>query len=420
MKNEFPYSLVEKISFQRCAGTAEERRAADILKDEIEKLGGEASYMTFPISDSVIQRYSVRVTAPYTEDVEALPYGLSGSLPEGGLDLKLYYAERGEKEDYLGVTDLSDTAVLVNELKPEVYALLCEKHAAAFLTIAGKYYENLESADAYGKNLRPHFLEKGTVPGFIVSARDATKLVREGVSSVHLELIQEAKEAASQNLLAVIPGTAIPEESVVLTAHYDSVPVGTGSYDNATGSAVLLYLYRYFLTHPAKRTLRFVWCGAEEIGLCGSKAYAEKQEDAMKEIRFCFNFDMCGTVLGQNVILVTGGDELKTFAEQFCREKGYSALIRTCVHSSDSAPFADKGIPALGLSRTTSTAQIHTHRDLIDIVCQKQLVSNGEFAINMIDRVANAAVLPVDMGMNEEMKQELDKYFHREEKTADR
>ncbi len=419
MKNQFPYSVAEKISFQRCAGTAEEKRAADILKDEIEKLGGEASYMQFPIPDSKIARCCVRVTAPYVQEVEAFAHGLSGSLPEGGVELKLYYAERGEKEDYLGVKDLSDTAVLVNELKPEVYALLCEKHAAAFLTIAGKYYENLESANAYGRNLRPHFLEKGVVPGFIISAQDATRMVREEVSSVHLELIQEEKEAVSQNLLAVIPGTAIPEESVVLTAHYDSVPVGTGSYDNATGSAVLLYIYRHFLAHPAKRTLRFIWCGAEEIGLCGSKAYIQQQKEAMKEIRFCFNFDMCGTILGQNLALVTGGENLKTFVEQFCREQGYSASIRVCVHSSDSAPFADQGIPAVGLSRTTSTAFVHTHQDLIDIICQKQLVKNGEFAVKMIERVANAASLPVDMGMNEEMKQELDKYFHREEKKAD-
>ena len=416
MENKFPYSLVEKISFMRCAGTAEEKRAAEIIKEEIEKLGGTASFMNFPIPDSTLEQYAVRVISPYEEEVEAIPFGCSGSLPEGGADLKLFYAERGEKEDYLGIGDLSDTAVLVNELKPEVYALLCEKHAAAFLTIAGNYYENLESSSAYRRNLRPHFLEKGAIPGFLISAQDAMKLVREEAAMIHLELIQKDKESESQNILATVPGTALPDESIVLTAHYDSVPVGTGSYDNATGSAVLLYLYRHFLAHPAKRTLRFVWCGSEEIGLCGSKAYVEQQEEAVKEIRFCFNFDMCGTILGQNVVLVTGGDDLKTFAEQFCHEQGYSALIRTCVHSSDSAPFADKGIPALGLSRTTSTAQIHKQYDRIDVISQKQLIKNGEFAMRMIDRVANAAILPVSMGMNDEMKKELDQYFHREEK----
>ena len=34
----------------------------------------------------------------------------------------------------------------------------------------------------------------------------------------------------------------------------------------------------------------------------------------------------------------------------------------------------------------------------------------------MVERVANAAVLPVDVGMPEEMKKELDRYFQRETK----
>lgn len=40
---------------------------------------------------------------------------------------------------------------------------------------------------------------------------------------------------------------------------------------------------------------------------------------------------------------------------------------------------------------------------------------NVEFAVRMIADVANAAVLPVKRGMSEDMKKELDKYFHREE-----
>lgn len=416
MSKEFPYSIVEEISFKRCAGTEEEKRAAGMIKEEIEKLGGTAEFMPFAISTSEVKHYAVKVNAPYEEEVEAIPYGLSGSLPEGGADLKLFYADRGEKEDYAGITDLSDTAVLVNNLTPDVYGLLCEKHAAAFLTIHGKYYDTFETSNTYTRNLRPHHLAKGVVPGFMINASSAMKMVAEGVQNIHLELIQEEQEKESQDVLAVIPGTTTPEESIVLTAHYDSVPVGTGSWDNATGTAALLYIYRHFLAHPAKRTLRFVWCGSEEIGLCGSKAYIEKQEEVMKEIRFCFNFDMCGTVLGPNEIYATGGDDLKDFVTQFCREVGYSARVGVGVHSSDSAPFADKGVPSVGISRGGSGAEIHTRHDLMNTVSQEQLVKNASFAVDMVSRVANSVILPVDMGMNDDMKKELDKYFQREDK----
>lgn len=419
MNQTFPYSIVEKISFKRCAGTEEEKRAAAILKEEIEALGGEASYMPFSIPEASVEKCVVKILVPYEAEVEAFAYGRSGCLPDGGVDLKFFYAEGGEKEDYIGVKDLSDTVVLVNALKPEVYALLCEKHAAAFMTIHGKYYDTMESASVYGRNLRPHHLEKGVVPGFLISARDAMKMVREGVETLHLELVQEEFEAESQNLLAVIPGTEFPEESIVLTAHYDSVPVGIGAWDNATGSAALMYIYRHFLAHPAKRTLRFIWCGAEEVGLLGSREYVAKNEELMKEIRFCFNFDMLGTILGLNVIILTGDEKLKNFTEQFCREMGYSARLKMEVHSSDSAPFADKGVPSIGILRETPTAEIHTQHDLFDTLCPKALLKNCEFAVRMISRVANAAILPVDLGMNDEMKKKLDKYFQRKETKKD-
>lgn len=151
------------------------------------------------------------------------------------------------------------------------------------------------------------------------------------------------------------------------------------------------------------------------MGLLGSKAYVEQKEELLEKIGFCFNFDMCGTVLGANKIIVTGEKELQTFAEQYCKITGYSAQFGYGVHSSDSAPFCDKGIPALGLSRETSTAVIHTIHDLLPALSEKAMGRNVEFAVRMIGDVANAAVLPVKKGMPEDTRKELDKYFHREE-----
>ena len=152
----------------------------------------------------------------------------------------------------------------------------------------------------------------------------------------------------------------------------------------------------------------------------GSKAYVQQNEELLDKIGFCFNFDMCGTALGSNHIFVTGEKELQTFAEQYCKIAGYSAKITAVVHSSDSAPFCDKGIPALGLSRETATAKIHTVHDLLATLSEKAMRKNVAFAIRMIEDVANAAVLPVKKGMSEEMKKELDKYFHRENEKEEK
>ena len=409
--NEYPLSLVEKLSFVRYGGTLEEARAAQILLDELACAGGRGELMEFEVEAPVPGACEFTALAPCARTVPAVPYGMSGDLD--GAELNLYYAARGVEEDFAGMDDLSGTAVLLNALTLDAYKELVKRRAAAFITISGKYYDTPETASMYPRNLRPRFREEGVIPGFAICASDATELLRCETSRVRLTLRQGETTRLSRNVLAVVPGAERPDESIVLTAHYDSVPLGTGSWDNATGTAALCAIARYFVSHPARRTLRFVWCGSEEQGLLGSKAYIAQQEALIDQIKFCFNFDMCGTILGPNHIVVTGGDDLKHFIEQFCREQGYSAEFDVTVHSSDSAPFCDRGIPALGLSRETRTAEIHTRRDLMPPLGNRQLRENVDFAVRLIDRVANSVRMPVPCGMPDEMKEKLDKYFHR-------
>ena len=413
--NTYQYDLVKRMSYVRYGGTDEELQTAKLLQAEIEKFGGTSEIEEFEIPAYELEKCSVKVVAPYEMEIKAAPYGLSGSLPEGGVDLKFMYAADGEAADYYGIDDLSDTVVLINEFTYDAYKMLCEKNAAAFMVLQGKWYQNDNNWDFLPRNLRPHFAENGKIPGFMIWAKDATDLVRNNAEILHLELRQTEKTNISRNVVATVKGTEDNGESIVITAHYDSVLIGTGSWDNATGSATVMYLYQHFLKNPPRRTLRFVWCGSEEQGLLGSKAYVAQHPDLVeKEIKMCFNFDMCGTVLGPNNVFVTGGEKLKTFAEQYLREIGMNASIRHIVHSSDSAPFADKGVPSLGLSRGSKTADIHTRYDLMFPLSARQLKKDGDWAIGFITRAANAVRLPVDTGMPDDMKKRLDKYFARD------
>ncbi|MBQ3864745.1 MAG: Zn-dependent exopeptidase M28 [Clostridia bacterium] len=400
--------FVKSLSFIRWGGTEAEKEAARRITEKVEKAGGTCEWMPFsiPSYSCSVCRLSVPGSSP--REIPAVPYGRGGNL-EG--EYKLLYLERGTEMDYLGLGDLSDTLVMINSLNIDAYRLLCTHHAAGFITITGKYYD---APDLMPRPLRDTFLGFGRIPGFMIMAKDAMDLVSAGTQSLYVSLQQEETSAESQNILCTIPGTDLAGESIVLTAHYDSVLSGTGAWDNATGSAALLYLCTYFLQHPSRRTLRFIWCGAEEQGLLGSKAYVHKYADLLPEIRFCFNFDMNGTILGPNRICVTGGEALKSFTEQYCREHGWSADIRCGVHSSDSAPFCDQGIPAIDLSRGTPTAEIHTKNDLAVILSGDQILEIARFASRFISRVADSAVLPVDVGMPPEMQEELDRYFLRD------
>ena len=408
--------FVKALSFVRTGGSAEEKKAAELVMGEVNRIAEETGredirgeYMTFQIPDAKVNTCAVQVSG---REIPCVPFLRSGNIDR---ECDLVYLDEASDIDFAGVGDLEGKVVLLNKLTDkEVYKRLVEHKASAFLVMQGKYYLSEKEVSLYARRLREHFTKIGMIPGFVIPAADALWMIQEEVEKIHLTLEQEETEPESQNVLAVIEGTDLKEESIVLTAHYDSVPVGTGSWDNATGTTALLAIFRHFAEHPARRTLRFVWCGSEELGLLGSKAYVEQKEELLEKIGFCFNFDMCGTVLGANKIIVTGEKELQTFAEQYCKITGYSAQFGYGVHSSDSAPFCDKGIPALGLSRETSTAVIHTIHDLLPALSEKAMGRNVEFAVRMIGDVANAAVLPVKKGMPEETKKELDKYFHRE------
>lgn len=415
--------LVKELSFVRTGGSAEEKKAAELVMEEVNRAAGEAGredirgeYETFCIPDAKVSKCSVQAAG---RDIPCAAYLRSGNIDR---ECELVYLDGASEIDFSEAGSLEGKAVLLNGLSSEdVYKRLVEHKAAAFLVMQGKYYYSAQEASLYSRRLREHFTRNGAIPGFAIPAADALWLIREEAGKVHLTLEQEDTEPESRNITAVVQGTDKKEESIVLTAHYDSVPVGTGSWDNATGAVALLAIFRHFAAHPARRTLRFVWCGSEELGLLGSKAYVERHKDLLEKTVFCFNFDMCGTVLGANKIVVTGEKELQTFAEQYCKITGYSADIGVGVHSSDSAPFCDNGIPALGLGRETVTASIHTIHDLIPTLSEKAICRNVDFAVRIIGDIANAAVIPVKKGMPEETKKELDKYFHRDkDKEKDR
>lgn len=417
-RETYQYQLLEKLSFNRFGGTEDELKAAKLLLGEIESFGGKGEIMDFTIPAYTIEKAAITVTSPFTRSIECVAQGHSGQFPEGGVELQLRYVEANSPAGFHGQEDLTGCAVLVNNpLDWDLYKALFDRHAGAVIVInADKWYQDDSTTDLISRAMRETFLAVGAIPVFTIRSKDANEMLRDGARTVRVELRQKSFDTTSRDVLAVVEGTeARPGEDIVLTAHYDSVTVGTGSWDNGSGAVTLMYLYEHFLHHPAKRTLRFVWCGSEEQGLYGSKAYVEKNPELVKNIRFCFNFDMNGTILGANNLFITGGDDLKAIAEAIANEAGYPVgMTRVGVHSSDSAPFAEQGIPSVGLSRGTRAGEIHTRYDLMPLMSAEKLHYNAEFAIFFIERFVNAAVFPVKRELPESIVKEVEKYFKKD------
>ena len=136
------------------------------------------------------------------------------------------------------------------------------------------------------------------IPAAAVSSEDADRLQRmqNRGTRVRLRLRMEAKflpDADSFNLIGEIRGRELPQELVVLSGHFDSWDVGTGSTDDGGGCVVsweALRLMKKLGLRP-RRTLRVVLFTNEENGLRGGLEYRERYRHQLADHVMMFESD---------------------------------------------------------------------------------------------------------------------------------
>ncbi len=99
-----------------------------------------------------------------------------------------------------------------------------------------------------------------------------------------------------QNIIAEKTGTVYPEIKVIISAHYDSVQSGPGINDNGSGVAALLEVARILKDVETEYSILFTLFTAEEKGLVGSRAYANKVSAENMPILIVFKLDQIGGI----------------------------------------------------------------------------------------------------------------------------
>ena len=292
-----------------------------------------------------------------------------------------------------------------------VYQDLLENGAVGFITYDGN--ANYADRDIDQRELRAQVHKGNKIPGVNINAKDAIALVNRGAKTAKITLEQEEYEGRSRNVILDLPGDI--DEYIVLTAHYDSTSLSQGAYDNMSGSVGLLGIAEHFASHPHRYGLRFVWCGSEERGLLGSKAYCADHEEDLKKIALNINLDMIGCIMGKFITCCTSEEKLVHYISYLGLELGFPISGKQDVYSSDSTPFADKGIPAVSFARIAPppTATIHNSYDTMAVMKGEQMEEDISFLIAFTERMANAVRCPVAREMPDNMKDKLDIYLTR-------
>ena len=395
--------IISETAYVRTGGTAEELRCALYLQEECRKLGYEATLEAFSTPMATMHKAVLTVDG---KEIPCKGYFCAGS---GTVEAPIYYLR--DNNPYSLQQCKGKIVMFDGYLGYWKYQDLLENGAVGFITYDGN--ANYADRDIDQRELRA-FVHKGNkIPGVNINAKDAIRIIKDQAKTAKITLKQESFTADSHNVIVDLPGE-VPEY-IVFTAHYDSTSLSQGSYDNMSGSIGLLYIAKALAAKPHRYGLRFVFCGSEERGLLGSKAYVAAHEEDLKDIVLCINLDMIGCIMGKFAACCTSEEKLVSYIQYMADELGFPCGPYQDVYSSDSTPFADKGIPAVSFARWApgSTATIHNSYDTPAVMSGEQMVEDCAFITAFADRMASAKRCPVAREMPDNMKEKLDEYLTR-------
>lgn len=402
--------MIEKIfrdtAYVRMGGSAQERRAAEYIKDVCAGFGLEAYIEEFEVDMADVKNAELYIDG---KKIECRGYMNCGS---GEVEGEIYYLSDDSKHS---LKKCRDKIVLIDGyLGYWKYNDILDNGAIGFITYDGNV--NYADRDIDRRELRSYVSQGRKILGANINAKDAVAIINGGAKRARILIEQDEYKGASQNVILDLAGEC--DETVVFTAHYDSTSLSEGAYDNMSGCVGLLSMAEHFSKNPHRRNLRFIWCGSEERGLLGSKAYCAMHEGELEKTVLCINLDMIGCIMGKFAAVSTAEQRLVDYISYLGDEVGLPVASSQGVYSSDSTPFADKGVPAVSFARHSppNTATIHNSYDTKKLIKTDNMQKDIEFITAFADRMANAVYCPIDRTMPDNMKEKLDEYLCRKRK----
>jgi Zn-dependent M28 family amino/carboxypeptidase len=197
-------------------------------------------------------------------------------------------------------------------------------------------------------------------------------------------------EAPVFNVIAELKGTQLPNEYIVLSAHFDSWDSSSGATDNGTGTITMMEALRILKqAYPnPRRTILVGHWGGEEQGLIGSGAFAEDHPEVLSGLQAAFNQDN-GTWRIELIRMQGFAEAGKNFGRWFGKiPNEISDNLKLDIPSvfdsgSDHLTFICRGAPGFRLqSHYPEYRQYtwHTNRDTFDKIVFDDLKNNATLA----------------------------------------
>ncbi|MFW9801649.1 MAG: M28 family peptidase [Candidatus Thorarchaeota archaeon] len=403
---------------QKVAGTKAEVQAADFLYDRLVDFGfAKVEKQPFDVVGWDPKSCKVKISKPVQRELESalFPHGKSESV-EG----KLAPVDWELDEDDSGSSSAGKGLIAFSEWGPDTYL----SPRWTYLRAAKLGYEGLiVAAPDEGDLLKVVVIPERflRIPVVCITKEDGDSLLslmKDGEVVVGIDTeVEVTEKATSYNVVAILEGDGTTDDEVVIGAHYDSW--FQGAADNCAQAAIVLELARIFqdqakLSKNPKRTMRFLFYGAEESGsddfyfwLNGSKAYVRDNKESVGRTVAVLSLDSTGYPHpSADYIFATG--EMLGFAKSLTVKHGRARSLTFRVppsYGSDHWFFEVEGIPIIyGVSGVPSEHGIaqpsplyHTTKDDPDHLDYDALQFYAEFMKNALSYLSNTDLLPMDI-----------------------
>jgi hypothetical protein len=203
-----------------------------------------------------------------------------------------------------------------------------------------------------------------------------------------------ARAATVRNIVARIPGTT-STGAVLLTAHYDGVPLSPATGDDASGVATILETLRAVIAgEPLRNDVIVLFSDGEEVGLLGAEAFV-RDHPWLEDIEVVLGFEMRGSS-GPSILFETAdqnGAVVRALRRGFPDAFGTSLgdeFLAYLPHATDFTVFQRAGKQGLNFAAIDNAAVYHTPRDLPSELASNTLQAHGMHALGALRTLGNA------------------------------
>ena len=209
MKLELINKILADTAYVRMGGREEEKKAAEYLVSVCNEFTTGAYTESFPVDMADIKRAKLYADG---EEIACKGYFLCGSGISQGY---LYYLRSTDK---YSLSQCRGKIVMIDSyLGYWRYRDLLDSGAIAFITFDGNV--NYADRDIDQRELRSYVSKGDKLLGVNINAKDAVRMIEDGVKDIRIEIEQDEYVGNSQNVVLEMKGER--EEYIGFTAHYD-------------------------------------------------------------------------------------------------------------------------------------------------------------------------------------------------------